>query len=126
MEEIEVKNRLAEALRIRDMKQVELAEITGLSKAQINSWKNNRWQPRQTPLHLMAKALDVSELWLAGYDVPMERPIEQKKAEELADLVRELRNNEQLAIMTMYMSKLSPEQLDSILPLVKSLADTNK
>ena len=45
------------------------------------------------------------------------------KAEELADLVRELRNNEQLAIMTMYMSKLSPEQMDTMLALVKQLLD---
>ena len=119
----EYKNRIKEALDIRGMKQVELVEKTGIVAPKISSWISQKWQPKADSLHLMAKALDVSELWLAGVDVPMERPIEQKKAEELADLVRELRNNEQLAIMTMYMSKLSPEQMDTMLALVKQLLD---
>lgn len=120
----EYKNRIKEALDIRGMKQVELVEKTGIVAPRISSWISQKWQPKADSLHLMAKALDVSELWLAGVDVPMERPIEQKKAEELADLVRELRKNEQLAIMTMYMSKLSPEQMASLLPLVKQMAET--
>ena len=90
----EIKNRLAEALSIRDMKQVELAEKTGLSASQINSWLNHRWQPKQTALHLMAKALDVSEMWLAGCDVPMERPPEQKKMDDLAEIIHLMRKND--------------------------------
>ena len=104
MEYEEMKNRLAEALRIRNMKQVELAEKTGLSKASINSWLRQRWQPKQPALLAMAKALDVSEMWLAGYDVPMDRPAEQKKAEILTDALLSMRNDMDISYSVVRMS----------------------
>lgn len=120
-----IKNRIAEALEIRNMKQVELAEKTGLSSPQINSWKNQRWQPKQTALHLMAKALDVSEMWLAGYDTPMERPIEQKKADQLALLVKLFKENPQLNNIFSMISKLDQEQIDTIEKLLISITSAN-
>ena len=104
MEQEEMKNRIAEALRIRNMKQVELAEKTGLSKASINSWLRHRWQPKQPAVLAMAKALDVSEMWLAGYDVPMERPVEQKKADVLTDALLSMRNDMDISYSVVRMS----------------------
>lgn len=72
-------NRIGEALSIRNMKQVELCEKTGISKGALNNWIKQRWQPKQTAIYKMAKALDVSEMWLAGYDTAMERPTSQKR-----------------------------------------------
>lgn len=102
--EQEMKNRIAEALRIRNMKQVELAEKTGLSKASINSWLRHRWQPKQDALLKMAKALDVSEMWLAGYDVPMDRPAEQKKADVLTDALLSMRDDMNISYSVVRMS----------------------
>lgn len=102
--EQEIMNRIAEALNIRNMKQVELAEKTGLSKASINSWLRHRWQPKQDALLKMAKALDVSEMWLAGYDVPMERPVEQKKADVLTDALLSMRNDMDISYSVVRMS----------------------
>ena len=53
----EIKNRLSEALSLRSMRQVDLAERTGLTQSQINSWKRNRWQPKQEALYKMAKVV---------------------------------------------------------------------
>lgn len=117
----EVKNRLAEALEIRNMKQVELAELTGLGVQSINSWKANRWQPKATPLHKMAKVLNVSELWLAGYDVPMERPLEQKKADELGALVKIIKEDERLYNIFSMISKLDDSQLVLIESLLQNI-----
>ena len=69
MTSYERKNRIAEALTLRGMKQVELVEKSGIPKSSINNWISQRWQPKQEALYKMAKALDVSEMWLAGYDV---------------------------------------------------------
>lgn len=102
--EQEMKNRIAEALRIRNMKQVELAEKTGLSKASINSWLRHRWQPKQDALLKMAKALDVSEMWLAGYDIPMDRPAEQKKADVLTDALLSMRDDMNISYSVVRMS----------------------
>lgn len=120
MKDNEKENRIAVALRLRNMKQVELCEKTGLSKSAINNWVKQRWQPKQTPVFLMAKALDVSEMWLAGYDCPMERSEMQKKNDALTDIVVRLRSDEDFAIFCEKAGQLSPEQFAS----VKQLVDT--
>lgn len=68
-----VHERLHEAMKLRNIRQSELTEKTGISKARISSYLNGRYEPKSTALHLLANALRVSEMWLAGYDVPMEK-----------------------------------------------------
>lgn len=87
-------NRIAEALSIRGWKQVDLCEHTGIKKSSINGWIKQNWQPKQESLYKMAKALDVSEMWLAGYDVDMERPASRVKADALAEIIKVLRTND--------------------------------
>lgn len=125
MEELIIRNRIREALQIRNMKQVELSEKTGIAKGTINNWLNNRYQPKQTPLVKMAKALDVSELWLAGYDVPMERPVEQKKSDELAQLIHSMRKDEELKNLFISICSLTGEQRKTIKSLVSELSKLN-
>ena len=89
-------DRLKEALRLRNMKQAELAELTGISKQSINCYVSGRYEPKQEALYKMGRALDVAEMWLAGYDIPMERPKEQKNNDALSDIVVMLRTDEEL------------------------------
>lgn len=117
----DIKNRIAEALSLRGMKQVELAERSGLTESQIASWKRNRWQPKQDALYKMAKALDVSELWLAGYNVPMERPLEQKKADELASIIHTMRSNKKYVDIMKYIIDLDEAQLETVEAMLKGL-----
>lgn len=65
--------RLREALTIRQMTQAELANISGISKSSISRYLSGAWKGKQDAVYALAKALDVSESWLMGYDVPMER-----------------------------------------------------
>ena len=118
-------NRIREALEIRGMKQVELAEKTGLHKASINSWISQKWQPKSTPIMAMAKVLCVSEMWLAGYDVPMERPIEQVRGDKKADIVRALGDNDRLIDIVTKLTSLTASQLDSIETMVNEFAKLN-
>lgn len=67
-------NRLQEALELRGKKQIDLHNALHISKTTINGWIKNAYQPKQDALYKLAKYLDVSEMWLAGYDVPMDRP----------------------------------------------------
>ena len=76
------KNRLVQAMQHRGIKAAELAKRTGLSKAQISQYTNGVYEAKQTALYKLAVALDVSEAWLMGYDVGMERLISQKCAEQ--------------------------------------------
>lgn len=122
MEDIyERKNRIEEALNIRRMKQVELSEKTGISKGALNNWVKQRWQPRQTPLMKMAQVLDVSEMWLAGYDVPMERPIRQKKMDTLSEIIQLLKNNERYLDLASKIRSLNDDQIILIENMVNQL-----
>lgn len=121
----EKRNRIREALQIRNMKQVELSEKTGIAKGTINNWLNQRYQPKQKSLLSLAKALDVSEMWLAGYDVPMERPVEQKKSDELAQLIHSMRKDDDLKNLFISICSLTGEQRKTIESMVNELSKIN-
>ena len=62
-------SRIAEALKQRDMKAVDLAKATGLTRGAISQYLSGKVVPKQDKLVLLAKALHVSEPWLMGYDI---------------------------------------------------------
>ena len=68
-------NRLKKAMDIRNIKQIELVEKTGLDKTLINKYLAGISNARQQKLTKLADALDVNEVWLMGYDVPMQRDL---------------------------------------------------
>lgn len=66
-------NRLKKAMSIRNIKAIELSEKTGISKSSLSEYINGKYEAKQNGIYLLAKALDISEPWLMGLDVPMER-----------------------------------------------------
>lgn len=69
--------RLSLALSIRKMKQSDLCGLTGIPKSAISQYIKGSFEPKQERVYVISKALDVSEAWLMGYDVPMERQEEK-------------------------------------------------
>ena len=65
-------NRLQKAMNIRNMKQVDLVEKTGLDKTLLSKYLSGISNARQDKLTVLAEALQVNEIWLMGYDIPME------------------------------------------------------
>jgi len=65
--------RFQEALNIRDMKPIDVANKTGIGKNSISYYLSGIHKPKSEYLYLIAQVLDVSEAWLMGHDVPMER-----------------------------------------------------
>ena len=65
-------NRLTKALQIRNMKPIELAEKSGIDKGKISSYMSGRYKAKQDTLYVLATALDVSPVWLMGYDVSID------------------------------------------------------
>lgn len=68
-------NRIRQAMTLRGMTQAELAAKTGISKSLISFYLAGKAEPRQNKIHAMAVALNVSEPWIMGFDVEMERNI---------------------------------------------------
>lgn len=65
--------RICKALQIRNMKQIELSQKTGIPKSAISQYCSGAFRPKQKRLFLIAQALQVDEAWLMGLDVPMDR-----------------------------------------------------
>lgn len=73
--------RIRQGLAIRNMSQKDLCEKTGIPKSAMSQYCSGTFSPKQKRTMLIAQALDVSEAWLMGYDVPMERnPTAEEKA----------------------------------------------
>lgn len=121
----ERQNRVAEALAVRGWKQVDLVERTGFAKTSVNSWVKQKCQPKQKALAKLSKVLDVSEMWLAGYDVPMERPEAQKKNDKLTQLIIEIKEDVDLQDLFMSISHLSNDQQNTIKSMVNELSKVN-
>ena len=93
MEKKELKDRLAEGLALRGMRATDLAEKTGINKTTISYYINGKTVPRSSKLYLIAQALNVSEAWLLGYDVAIQRSDAQKKNDQLAKLIARMRTD---------------------------------
>ena len=73
-----IARRLQMALDIRNMKQSDLVETTGIGKSSISTYLSGKYEPKQRNIYKMAKALNINEAWLMGEDVPMERDEKSK------------------------------------------------
>ena len=111
--------RLKEAMRVRQLKQADLARITGLAKGGISNYVTGRYEPKSDVISKLAKALNCSEMWLWGYDVPMERqdkktPTEEPKLSEgekiMLDLFRRVPNEQQQLVLQMIRAALGSQE----------------
>ena len=66
-------SRIKEALLLRGMQQQDLVRLTGIGKSGISQYISGKYVPKQNATHAIAKALNVSEAWLMGFDVPIQR-----------------------------------------------------
>ena len=64
--------RLQEIISIRNIKQVEIIEKTGISKGALSSYLSGRYVPKQNNIYKLAQVLNVNPAWLMGLDVPMD------------------------------------------------------
>lgn len=74
MERESIKDRLNQALKHYGITQTELSRRTGIPKGSINQYCTGFVEPKDDRVFLICRALNVSEAWLMGFDVPM-RPI---------------------------------------------------
>lgn len=80
--------RIKEGMTVRNMKQIDIVEKTGISKGALSSYISGKYLPKQNNIYLIAKALNVSEGWLMGYDVPMEKQFHNQENNQLKKGVR--------------------------------------
>ena len=74
----EIAKRFAYILNLRHLKQVDLVNKTGISKASINQYVKGIHCPENDRAMILSKELKVNPMWLMGFDVPMEEETVEK------------------------------------------------
>ena len=60
--------RLNSILQKRNLSQADLSKMTGIRSSSISDWLNGKYEPKQDKISIIAEALNVSPVWLIGYD----------------------------------------------------------
>ena len=117
----EFKFRLRDALKARDMKAVELSKKTNVPEGAISYYLAGKSQPKGDRLHLLCVALNVSEAWMLGYDIPMERSEEQRKNDDLVKIIAQMRKDPKFFTIVSKLAELPAEQYDSLTTIISAL-----
>lgn len=113
--------RLREAMKAAGKKQIELANESGLSHSSISRYLSGQMEPKSKAINKLAVVLDVSEMWLWGYDVPRSRTPKQKKNDALVDVIKQLRIDPDFFDVVSQLAELPAEEYGSIKLLISSL-----
>ena len=94
----------------RDLKQIDIIRLAEpickefkvkIGRNDISQYLSGKVEPRQNKIYILAKALDVNEAWLMGYDVPKERNVNYT---EYSDKVSSFSAHE-INVITQYRAK---------------------
>lgn len=121
--------RLKELMSLKNLRQVDIAEKTGLGKSAISQYVSGKITPKQDKVYILADGLNVSPAWLMGYDVPMDRSSRESfnnsngyyTDPETAELAEELRTNPNGRILFDASKDLSKEDINVVLTVIEGL-----
>ena len=88
-----LKDRLKEALEIREKKAADLSKDLNIPKSAISQYLSGKSQKMDSDrMYIICRYLNVNEAWMLGFDVPMDREI-KKKNDTMADIVQRMRTD---------------------------------
>lgn len=103
----EFKDRLRQALDESEMKQIDLAERTGLTRSAINQYLSGYAMPKSDRIYTLAKVLGVTEAWLMGFDTTKYKSDLIINSKELGEVIIETNpsSNERIFIRQLLTNK---------------------
>lgn len=104
--------RLKEIMDIKHLKQADLARLTGLGKGGISNYVTGRYEPKSDVINKLATALNCSEMWLWGYDVPMEKT-------KSAQINKDSLSEEEKTLLELF-NKVPAEQQKLVIQMIKA------
>ena len=118
---VDMKDRLRAALDIREKKAVDLSRDLEIPKSAISQYlSGHRIIKDSKRLFIIAEYLDVSEAWLMGFDVPMERI---KKDDTQKDIVERNEMSESTKALIDFAKSVPEDKADLILRVMKSILE---
>lgn len=103
-------------------RQIDVSNETGIDKGALSHYLKGRYEPKQDAVYKLAKALDVSEMWLWGYDCEMSRTVEQKKNDALSDIIVRLRTDSDFYDAVKSLDELDAEKFNSMKQMLSAFS----
>lgn len=117
-------NRLKSIMKERKITQTELAKRTGIRQSSISDWLNDRYEPKQDKVYIIAKALNVSPAWLLGYDEnipPNEQSTNYYLDAETAEYAEMLRTRPEMRMLFSASRGISKEDMEKAVEYIELL-----
>lgn len=110
----ELKDRLRDALNLREKKAVDLVKDLGIPKSAVSQYLSGKSQKMDSDrLYSICQYLNVSEPWLLGYNVTMDRDI-RKKNDTLTDIVIRMRTDSEFLSLVETLNNLDEDKIRGV------------
>lgn len=117
-----ISERLQFAMDKRKIKQIDLARVADVNQGALSRYLKGSYEPKSATIYKLALALDVSDMWLEGYDVPMERSQKQKEIDFKNNLYKKIASDMDLLKTISQYYNLPEEKQKTIRDLVDQMS----
>ena len=126
----ELKDRLQLALDLNNKKAIDLANDLDIPKSAISQYLSGKSKKLDSVrIFIIAEYLNVSEAWLMGFDVPMERPKakevtfeEIKNNDIIADIIVRMRTDEDFLSLVKTLNNLDKDKIAGVMQMLQAFA----
>lgn len=117
----ELKDRLQDAMNLREKKAADLANDLEIPKSAISQYLSGKSKNMDSVrMYRLCVYLNVNEAWMMGFDVPMERPKEQKNNDIMSDVIVRMRTDEEFFEVVETLNSLDNEKLAGVLQMLQA------
>lgn len=117
-----ISERLQFAMDKRKIKQIDLARLADVNQGALSRYLKGSYEPKSATIYKLALALDVSDMWLEGYDVPMKRSQKQKEIDFKNNLYKKIAQDMDLLKTISQYYNLPEENQKTIRDLVDQMS----
>lgn len=119
--------RLNSILQKRNLSQADLSKMTGIRSSSISDWLNGKYEPKQDKISIIAEALNVSPVWLIGYDDTASNQSEGYYVDpETAEYAEILRTRPEMRLLFSASRGISKEEMQEAVNYIEFIKSRNK
>lgn len=119
--------RLNSILQKRNLSQADLSKMTGIRSSSISDWLNGKYEPKQDKISIIAEALNVSPVWLIGYDdTSSNQPEGYYVDPETAEYAEMLRTRPEMRMLFSASRGISKEEMQEAVNYIEFIKSRNK
>lgn len=114
--------RLNSILQKRNLSQADLSKMTGIRSSSISDWLKGKYEPKQDKIAIIADALNVSPVWLIGYDDDNSNQTEGYYLDtETAEYAEMLRTRPEMRLLFSASRGISKEDMEKAVEYIELL-----